>query len=60
MFLNAVHFNTENFSCAEVSILYYCEMSEFAQGLSELNVYAMKSIFFRFVLQGKDNRVIYQ
>jgi len=35
-------------------------MSEFAQGLSELNVYAMKSIFFRFVLQGKGNRVIYQ
>ncbi len=60
MFLTAVHFSTEIFSCAEVSVLYYCEMSEFAQGLSEFNVYAMKLIFYRFVLQGKGNRVIYQ
>jgi len=39
MFLNAVHFSIENFPCAGVSVLYCCEMSEFAQGLSELNVY---------------------
>jgi hypothetical protein len=53
MFLNAAHFSTEFFSCAEVSILYYCDMSEFAQGLSELNVYAMKPIFLPICLAGQ-------
>jgi hypothetical protein len=53
MFLSAAHFSTENFSCAEISILYYCEMSEFAQGLSELNVYVMKSIFLPIYLAGQ-------
>jgi hypothetical protein len=53
MFLRAGHFSTENFSCAEVSVLYLCEMSEFAQGLSELNVYAMKPIFLPICLAGQ-------
>jgi hypothetical protein len=53
MFLHAVHFSTEIFSCAEVSIVYYCEMSEFAQGLSELNVYVMNSGFLLICLAGQ-------
>jgi hypothetical protein len=52
MFLNAAHFSTEFFSCAEVSALYLCEMSGFAQGLSELKVDAMKPIFLPIYLAG--------
>jgi hypothetical protein len=53
MLLKAVHFSTERFSCAEVSALYFCEMSEFAQGLSELKVDSMKPIFLPIYLAGQ-------
>jgi len=40
MFLYDFYFSIEFFPCAEVSVLYCREMSEFAQGLSALDVYA--------------------